>query len=78
MMSQCLSADQRRALAMLARPRAVTAQRKGMSGMKESSKDPPLEVLQDGGCYVSQVVDLASVHIRLGRTPNRFKDFWRE
>jgi hypothetical protein len=41
--------------------------------MGESSKDPPLEVLPDGGCYVSQVVDLANVRIRLGRTPFKAK-----
>jgi hypothetical protein len=36
--------------------------------MSESSKDPPLEVLPHGGCYLSEVVDLASVRIRLRRT----------
>ncbi len=41
--------------------------------MSESPKDPPLEVLPDGGRYVSQVVDLASVRIRVGRTPFKAK-----
>jgi hypothetical protein len=41
--------------------------------MSESSKDPPLEVPPDGGCYLSEVVDLASVRIRLGRMPFKAK-----
>jgi ribosomal protein S27E len=41
--------------------------------MTDTPKDPPLEVLPDGGCYVGVVVDLDSVRIRSGRTPYRVK-----
>lgn len=41
--------------------------------MAEETKDPPLEVLPDGGCYVGTVVDLDSVRIRAGRTPYKLK-----
>lgn len=41
--------------------------------MSDNPKDPPLEVLPDGGCYVGTVVDLDKVRIRLGRTPYKVK-----
>lgn len=41
--------------------------------MTDNIKDPPLEVLPDGGSYVGVVVDLDSVRIRTGRTPFRMK-----
>lgn len=41
--------------------------------MAEEIKDPPLEVLPDGGCFVGQVIDLDQVRIRTGRTPFRVK-----
>lgn len=42
--------------------------------MTSDDKDPPLEVIEDGGRYVGQVVDLADVRIRQGRTPYKFKN----
>jgi hypothetical protein len=48
-----------------------------LAGMSESPKDRQLEVLPDGGRYMSQVVDLASVvfasserHLRLIKPAN--------
>lgn len=41
--------------------------------MVDETKDPPLEVLPDGGCYVGVVVDLDEVRIRVGRTPYKVK-----
>jgi hypothetical protein len=43
------------------------------TGIGKSPQDPQLEVLPDGGCYMSQVVDLASVRVRRGRTPFKAK-----
>lgn len=34
----------------------------------DDNTDIPLEVLADAGCYVGQVIDLASVRIQVGRT----------
>lgn len=42
--------------------------------MTDAPKDPPLEVLPDGGTYHGVVVDLDKVRIRLGRTPYRVKN----
>ena len=36
--------------------------------MSDSSKDPPPEVLPDGGRYVSDVVDLARLFVFVGMT----------
>lgn len=41
--------------------------------MTDDTKDPPLEVLPDGGSYRGTVVDLDGVRIKLGRTPYRAK-----